>query len=374
MPEDELVQQLYDAGWTSHIARMLGENIYKYRHSGRSVVFDFDNTIICGDIGEKVLRYFSENQYAFKPMHSGFSPDIYFEGQLFRLEDFSALEYYNTFLSYSALSFKQDPHYKSIPYSWAVQIMEGLSLRQLLDITKAVFPQLNNPEAKREKPFFYTPILKLMAMLQRYDYDIKIITASNVWSVRKIILEAVNPILAKWNNSKNKTAAIKAENIIGLEVLLRHQSDGNLRKDRHLMEDFPDYSMLSGKILDEWILSPNLNFPVTAYEGKPAAYYKHFGNAQPLFCFGDTTSDIDLLKMAEQPVWLARMEDSLEVEKVWRGWNAKAFLRNNVQAIESNVLCSFLQWESLSNETFLKRHPNEKELRKSMEIIDMVDI
>lgn len=367
MTTDEIIQKLYSVGWTKDVSKVLGENIYRYKGTGRSVVFDFDNTIICGDIGEKVLDYFSTHAYNYRPMHSGFSPEISIDGTLHKLEDFSALEYYTRFLSYSAESFEHDPYYKSIPYSWAVQIMEGISLKDLMDITQKVFPA---PNTQRIKPFFYKPILELLVLLHRFEFDIKIITASNVWSVRKIIFEEVNPLLEKLNiDQYNNTPGISSENIIGMEVLLKNRHDGHLRKDKHLLSEIPGYADLDDSVMDEWLLSSSLNFPVTAYEGKPAAYYKHFGTEQPLFCFGDTTSDIDLLKMAEQPIWLARMENPLEIEKVWNLWKAKDFLKNNVQPIEAEIICDFLNWEMLKDEDFLNQYSNNYELRKSLKIL-----
>lgn len=365
MQLDKMIEELKHSGWTFELAKLFAENILQYKDLGRNVVFDFDNTVICGDIGEKVLHHFSDDYYQFKESHKGFSPVFHFNDELITLEAKGALNYYNHFLSYSALNFNNDLYYKSIPYAWAVQIMEGLTLKDLLGITEKVFPAFSQLDVEGIKPFIYPAILKLIELLQNNGFECRFITASNVWSVRKIILEVINPILSK----EGVSHLVSPDSVIGLEVLLQHKTSHELRKDQQLVnvEDYTEMIKAEG---DQWLLTPNLNFPVTAYDGKVAAYHKHFGMTQPLFCFGDTTSDINLLAIAEHPVWIARLENPDESEKVWNGWSGKTFIRERIQPIDSEHHCKFLDWETLKNKDFSDTHPMKDRLLESLRLIN----
>ena len=365
MPLETLIEELQKSGWTPELSKLFAKNILRYKDSGRNVVFDFDNTVICGDIGEKVLRTFNSDFYQFKESHKGFSPVFQFNNELITLETKGALEYYNHFLSYSALNFNNDLYYKSIPYAWAVQIMEGLTLKDLLGITEKVFPAFTQPDVTGIKPFIYPAILKLIELLQKNGFECRFITASNVWSVRKIILEIINPLLKEQDVSH----LISPDSVIGLEVLLQHKGSNELRKDQQLVnvEDYTEMIKAEG---DQWLLTPNLNFPVTAYDGKVAAYHKHFGLTQPLFCFGDTTSDINLLAIAKHPVWIAKMENPTEAEKIWNGWNGKSFIKDRIQPIDSEHHCKFLNWETLQNKEFSDIHPLKERLLESLRVIE----
>lgn len=367
MQEKLLVQELKNVGWTSNIAELLASEIIANKFSGKSVAFDFDNTVICGDIGERILSQFSAKYFQYKESHKGYSPSFPLTGKIIDLAEYSALDYYNHFLSYSALSFEQDPHYKSIPYAWAVQVMAGLPLSELMKITEAVFPYFNKDlKETAAKPFIYPAMLKLISILQKYGFQSRFISASNVWSVRKIILEVLNP---KLQELEAKALVLEPESVVGLEVLLQNKKNKHLYKDTALLKMDSAYAHLDKDALKDWLLSPNLNFPITAYEGKVAAYQKHYGNEKPLFCFGDTTSDLSLLEFAEKPIWIARIETPEETEKVWNGWNGKAYLGAYTQPIDSMHLQAFLSWEHLQDKTFLDKHPLKAELQKSLEIL-----
>jgi HAD superfamily phosphoserine phosphatase-like hydrolase len=158
-------------------------------------------------------------------------------------------------------------------YTWAVQIMAGLReelLRGWCRQLAAAWPNYR-PE-----------MADLRAGLEAEGFEIWIVSASNRW-----IVEAAAP-----------TLGIPAERVLGIEVQV---ADG--------------------------LLSPRPVYPRPCGQGKVDAIQKHIG-VKPVFAFGDSMGDFEMLGFADQPLVVGRRDrpdNELVRQAAGRGWPVHRF-------------------------------------------------
>ncbi len=279
---------------------------------GYPVVFDFDNTIICGDIGEATLATLVAAGLIQKSTISkSLCPDFTLpDGTKISL-DFSE----NPTMFYEQLlksGGPTDPTPLATGYTWCVEVMEGLTVWQVVEATKQAF-SLTEPMVEKfitispggstyPIPFFYPEILALLCELIQKHYEIWIISASNVWTIRWMVLNALNPIL-KTIGAQND---IRPEHVIGVSTLMQ-DGRGRLYKDPVLLQENSDYLKLQSEFLKTLTLTSRLHHPVSTYSGKVQCILDYIGK-KPYLAAGDSPGDHPMLLYSDYKLWLARLE------------------------------------------------------------------
>ncbi len=306
--------KLTTPGWNEPTRRALERLIRRGAGQGLPVVFDFDNTVIAGDIGEATLaglvrsrRLVSEQvpPHLCAPFRR---PD---KGLVTRPAGADLMEYYELLLAPTAHG-SRDPSPLANGYVWAVEMLAGLNIQEVVEATQAA--SVFTPPGKRGRvavprdqlayppPVFHPEMVELIGLLLRHEFEVWIVSASNVWSVRWLVLQGLNPRL----RALGVEAGLRADHVIGVATLLRDEQD-RLWKDTQLVREDADYAAMRPESLAKLWVTNRLQFPIPAYSGKVACILDAIGRP-PYLCAGDGPGDHAMLSFSEHRLWIARLE------------------------------------------------------------------
>ncbi len=305
---------LREPGWTPAVRASLLSLIRKGAGQGLPAVFDFDNTLVCGDIGEATLAVLARDRMLrADALSEGVSPAFRkSDGGVVRAGDcIDATEYYELFLSPTTHR-KADPTPLANGYVWAAEAMQGLKVSEVVRATEIAF-QSSEPGVRKmievtpgrtayPAPYFYPEMVELIALLLRGRFDVWIVSASNVWSVRWMVLNGLNPLLRKYGIRKG----LASSKVVGVSLLLK-DSEERLWKDPLLVAEDPAYAAMEEASLEKLTLTGKLHFPVPTYSGKVACLWDLLGR-RPYLCAGDSPGDHAMLSFAEHRLWIARLD------------------------------------------------------------------
>jgi len=298
---------LNPANWPASCRERLDEWISQGAGQRLAAVFDFDNTLISGDIGEATLAWLIREGRI--PVRAEQCPPFKVNGRPVVAEATADLaSYYEALLSPTVHGSK-DPTPLASGYVWAVQAMRDLTVRDVVCATEQVWAKSQPGQHPRIEvttggpsypvPFFHAEMLELLAELLRNEFDVWIFSASNAWSVRWVVTRILNPEL-----KARGATGIPAEHVIGITTLLR-DDEGGLLKDAVLIRENPGYASLEDSLFLRLRLSSFLQFPVPAYSGKVAAIWDAISR-RPFLGAGDSPGDLPMLSFCERRLWLNR--------------------------------------------------------------------
>lgn len=304
--------RLEPRGWQPATRRRLERLIRTSAGRHRSAAFDFDNTLVCGDIGEATLALLARDgliRTEHLPPH--IAPEFRSRrGQRISPRSGADLtDYYEAFLDPTAHG-DLDPTPLANGYVWATTVMQGLSVQDVVRATREVW-KLSRPGRNTfiatapgrtgyPVPFFYPEMIDLLALLLQCGFDVWIVSASNVWSVRWMVLEALNPLL----RSRRARMPIRPDHVIGVSTLLLDRQE-RLHKDSVLVRTDPAYADMDMRTLARFRLSDQIQFPAPVYSGKVAALWDVIGQP-PFLAAGDSPGDLPMLTFATNRLWIAR--------------------------------------------------------------------
>ena len=309
--------RLAGTGWNDSTRQALECLISRGSGKQLSVVFDFDNTIVCGDIGEATLAVLARGG-TLTPANvpPELCPPFRVPGRKWvRMPACAAVtEYYEALLAPTA-HLQRDPTPLANGYSWAVEVMAGLRPIDIIEATRTAYEWSADKRAHRPAiievtpgktgyvaPVFYAEIVELIAELARHRFEIWIVSASNVWSVRWMVLEALNPLLRE----RGLKRGLRSDHVIGISCLLQDPG-GGLYKDSLLVRENEGYAALDEKVLARFHLTSRLQFPLPTYAGKVACILDALGR-NPFLAVGDSPGDHPMLLVSANRLWIARRE------------------------------------------------------------------
>jgi len=294
--------------WTPKNKKVLEKIISSSANQNQFAVFDFDNTTLCRDIGEATLEQLVlDNKIETNNTILGLSPAIS-QGDSFP----GIIEYYEALLGATNHQ-ENDEMRHSNGYVWATQVLSGLNLNTILaeaekafDNNSAAMDLETGAESKLEqyvRPFFYPEMVDLIGNLLKNGIDVYIISASNVWTVRYLVLNHLNGIL-----NQKYGVSIKPENVFGISTLMRNTQDGKLYKDAYLVQTNKAYAKLEKDELKKIIPTVMSAFPLSAYAGKTATILQFISSQKPLIVAGDSPNDIPMMRIAKNRLWIERLD------------------------------------------------------------------
>ena len=278
------------------------------------VTLDFDNTIVCGDIAEAALAVLvKKGALIARRIPRTLSPSFRLpQGASVTLDsgpDITA--YYEAFLAPTAHG-SADPTPLANGYAWAVEVMEGLTPLDVVQATKEAFAcaepmrqrmiEVTAGKTGFPAPFFYPEMVELIGELRRHEFDVWIISASNVWSVRWMITKALNPLL----KAHGAASGIPADHVVGISTLLQDTA-GGLCKDALLVRGNHEYAASEERTLSSFRLTSRLQYPVPTYAGKIGCIWDAIGR-RPYLAAGDSPGDHAMLSFSEHRLWIMRLE------------------------------------------------------------------
>lgn len=275
------------------------------------VVFDFDNTITRGDIGEATLAMLAHSgRLTAATLPAGISPTFRpADGKRRALRSFpNIVDYYMALLKPTAHGVA-DPTPYTTGYAWAIEVMAGMRLTDVVGATRQVLAMSRAKETTIEVmpgrtpipvPRFHPEVVELLVELIRHEFDVWIVSASNVWTVRVTVQEALNPLLRE----QGAGAGIQANQVIGISTLLT-DPEHRLYKDALLVQEDPGYARLDAKAISRLRLTNKLVHPTPTYSGKVACILDAIGR-RPYLGVGDSPGDRAMLAVSEHQLWVTR--------------------------------------------------------------------
>ncbi|MEI6780753.1 MAG: HAD family hydrolase [Verrucomicrobiota bacterium] len=301
-------------GWRDETRRALTELIRRGSGKRLPVTLDFDNTIVWGDIGEATLAVLVKNgALSARRIPRTLSPSFRLpQGESVALDSGPDLTaYYEAYLAPTAHG-SADPTPLANGYAWVVEIMEGLSPWEVVQATKEAYgfgepmqPRMIEVTAGKTRfpaPFFYPEMVELIGELRRHEFDVWVISASNVWSVRWMVTKALNPLLA----AHGAVSGIPADHVVGISALLQDKA-GGLYKDALLVRENQAYAALEESALRSFRLTSRLQYPVPTYAGKVGCIWDAIGH-RPYLAAGDSPGDHAMLSFSEHRLWIMRLD------------------------------------------------------------------
>lgn len=340
-------------GWDHGVLTELHELIRSGAGKKLPVVFDFDNTITRGDIGEATMAQLAcSGRLTPATLPPGLCPAFRPAGRERQdLQSFADIvQYYLALLSPTAHG-SADPTPNATGYAWVVEIMAGLPLTDVVEATREVLALSRAGEVANLEvtpgittvpvPRFHPEVVELLAELIRQDFEVWVVSASNVWSVRVTVLEALNPLLLKHQAG----ASIRADHVIGISCLLADAED-RLYKDALLVREDPGYASLARQATNRFKLTSRLAYPLPTYSGKVACILDAIGR-RPYLGVGDSQGDRAMLSVSQHQLWIAphpeerhRAAARLVHSADDSGWPASKPLNRNSSAlpVRGNIL------------------------------------
>ncbi len=301
-------------GWTEQTRSGLDALIADGAGKNLPAVFDFDNTIVCGDIGEATLAMLALDGVIQKDdiPHSIAPPFTSPDGKRVSLSGCADLTVYYEELLGSSRHQENDFAPLSSGYVWAVEIMQGLSPLDVIRATEKIHAQSESFPRKTIEvtpgvssypvPFFYPEMVELIAELLTNRFDVWVVSASNVWTIRWMVQRALNPALAALGCKHG----IASDRVVGVSTLLADR-DGRLWKDHLLVRSEPRYARMEEDYLSGLKLTARINYPASTYSGKVACILDLIGR-MPYLAGGDSPGDLPMLAWSENRLWIARMD------------------------------------------------------------------
>ena len=222
------------------------EESFKSRAKDRSkhkiAVFDLDNTLLEGDIGDAVFARLKINEK---------KQPLTIDNQLIPF----------TWAEYQELMRTKG---KKEAYQRVVISQAGIPLKRFIEVTQHVMaletPFLQLGDVKIPIPSPNALMEDLLVVLKSLEYKIYVISASNHYSVQY---------------AAEAFFGIPAANVFGMKPILW--------EDR-------DYGLILGNKIDG---------PLTVGEGKAEAYRQLIGTIPPLLTAGDSTTDFQVLNLVD---------------------------------------------------------------------------
>jgi hypothetical protein len=204
-------------------------------------------------------------------------------------------------------------------------------------------------------------MVELLAQLLHHKFDLWIFSASNVWSVRWMVLHALNPLLRQ----HGVKTGISPDHVIGISMLLQDRANG-LHKDELLVRHNHLYAALHPATLRSFKLTSRLQFPVPAYSGKVACILDKI-TRRPFLAIGDGQGDHSMLAFSEHRLWLARLEKPADQHATTE------LLRRQPGNWIVQPLLSRKQPRFVSDLSSLHRSHLSPEIRASLKIVAAID-
>jgi len=304
--------------WNPEVKARLEKLIAANANQGKICIFDFDNTTLCRDIGEATMAALNEAGLLTKDKHyKCVDPSFVIDGKKITMETAENLPaYYEEFLSATKHHALESTPYEN-GYGWVVQIMTPMSPADWLPYTEKAFgdgigeKDTKNPTLHETKingyrmPFFYPEMVDLYGVLLKNGYQVYISSASNVHTVRWMVLKHLNPRIQALHG---KDLAIPPENVIGISCLMNDDRTGELCKDPYLVRENKKYANLDMEELSHYHLTPQICHPMNGYFGKLANIMKYITIERPFLIGGDSSNDLAMLNYAENRIWITRLE------------------------------------------------------------------
>lgn len=281
-------------GWDPAVEAGLEVLLSSDTVAGRRVVFDFDGTVIAGDVTETVASFgWSRGMMSAQALWSvlGCADNAPHQGPFATYQDIAASDNQQGF-----------PHGHHASSPLLAQAFAGLTVGDVVALT------LEAAEADAGARGAFRPLAPVLDLIRRLHHagaDCWVVTAGLVWCVRALLNHIINPALV---SQAGPSAAIPAHRVIGVSTLLREGS--RWWTDRQLLRSGHGASYVNGdaSLLVRLEITAAVVSPVTFGGGKVGAWLELPPFEPPVLMVGDGAGDVPLMRISDHALWIAPHE------------------------------------------------------------------
>ncbi len=301
------------AGWNPQVRQELIRLVEGHRGRGEVALFDFDNTTQARDIGNATLAQLIVNgDISPATVSPALAPPFTTGGQRVSVADNGVWDYYNLFGNVVP------QRGLSVYDALYVLLTDGVNIGRSNAATRQAYANgAGRADVGRlrsvassilpgaQRPFVYPQMADLYGYLRDRGYDVWIVSASEVWTVRWMALNELNPVIrARWG-ARNQ---LPISHVIGVSTLMERESDGRFLVDDDLRGN-PRYLRGDPAILNDLrIHGANIREPGSSYYGKPANVLERIGTEKPFLVAGDSQGDFGNFRRARHRLWITRLQ------------------------------------------------------------------
>ncbi len=325
-PADATSNCLQGGNWTDANRAALNGIIGKYAKQSKVAIFDWDNTTQARDVGDASFsQMYVDGDIKGGKVPAAFMPSFTQDGKRYSSGDIVA--YSNALGNYtnainSSIDYPQNMFLAGLfgMIGMTVQQVSTVALQAydnnagMQDIGKNTLTQIGTGAAAAPRPFIYPEMVDLYGCLLSNGFRVHVASASDVWTVRAIVRNYLNPeIAAKFGSNVQLPAA----NVMGIPFMLEDTQTGELINDSVLVRsDTPEgkaYAAGDPAALSRYKIT-TINSGIAADDsGKPANVMQWVTQDVPVLVAGDSTGDFMDFTRAENRLWIARLtEPSLQ--------------------------------------------------------------
>lgn len=259
------------------------ENISSLNLSGQRVVFDLDNTLLLGDIGDGVHSVISRHYQASRSL-----PPCHIDDKrvLYPKQSESAVDFYDRVIA-SAYGLKDEHEVTAAGYRWLSVYLAGLSIQEIENFTEAAWQERFSAGELGINP----KIVEVLACLMVRGARPAVVSATNHTTVSWVVHNIINPVLRE----RGILNPISQDEIFGTN---------NLCTNALTVSDI----LLADGSLDSK-LTERIDSPSPIFAGKAALVLQKISK-KPFFVCGDSPNDFWMLALAENQGWVCRANNS----------------------------------------------------------------
>lgn len=351
-------------GWRPETYDALVSLVMDESGSGKTAVFDFDNTTQARDVGEATVGQSTvDKSVPPKSIPAAVVPPIKTGQKTVRIED--GLAAYYTALAGIGIP-ENDPFGPYPSNTIIAQYWTGRTVGDFVDaVTKAYAGGAGEKDLETGteelvggfgRPFIYPQMADLYGFLRTNGYDVWVVSAGVTWAVRWMVKNALNPLIV---GKYGAAAALPLDRVVGVSTLL---------KDKRTGEILSDYALATGKPNTAFVnLDPAelKNFQVLALPdppnswrgGKVGAILNRVTRERPYLAGGDSDGDFEMLAHAQNRLWITRLDKPTLQEEVTQQFELDEPGSWMLQPTISSAPVGFVQNRCVLNER-LTAHPN----------------
>ncbi len=306
------------AGWRPEVYSALVQTIEANAFTGKVATFDFDNTTQGRDISESVLGAVDVTGLPnLSKIPKGVLPVLGKGKKSVKIAD-GAVKYYEKLAGLGTPgSGYVDTYGAYASLMMAAQVFAGQPLTSVYKATKKAYKGgagLKDLTTGKEsmiggmpRAFVYPQMADLYGYLRSRGYDVWVVSAGVVWSVRYMVKFGLNPVIAAKYGS---AAQLPLDHVLAISTLLRDKRTGKLWTDKGIRKSAKTRAVLNlkPKALKRFEVTGMPSYPNSWAGGKVAAILEGIGRQKPFLAGGDALGDFEMLNAAENRLWIARLD------------------------------------------------------------------
>jgi phosphoserine phosphatase len=306
------------AGWRPEVYQGLVKLVEAQANTGKLVLFDFDNTTQARDVSEAALGVAEVNNLpSAADIPAALAPPIGDGKSTVTIND-GLVKYYEAFASLGGEGFRYaDKHGQAESNLWAGLAFTGLTVN---DYVKTVAKAYGNGIALTDlqtgkeskvggvgRPFVYPQMADLYGYLRSRGYNVYVVSAGIAWGVRYMVKTALNPVIAA---KYGAAAQLPLDHVVGITTLLKDKVNGDVWTDTGVRNApaAAAFLNLQPTALKQFEILGLPGSTVSWGGGKVAAVLREISRDRPYLVGGDALGDHELLNIAENRLWIARLD------------------------------------------------------------------